>query len=87
MEFERQECSEFLMRGKVERGKMVSSFILLSIFFKFNNVCLFSEEEMIGYITNSMDMNLSNLWETVSEREAWHAAVHGVTKSQTQFSE
>ena len=48
-----------------ERGKMVSSFILSWYFFMFNTVCLFSEEEMIGYITNSMDMNLSSLWETV----------------------
>ena len=34
-------------------------------------------------LTNSMDMNLSKLWETVKGRAAWHAAVHGVTKSKT----
>ena len=34
-------------------------------------------------ITDSLDMNLSKLWEMVRNRQAWHAAVHGVTKSQT----
>ena len=34
-------------------------------------------------ITDSMDMNLSKLWETVTDREAWQTIVHGVTKSQT----
>ena len=45
-----------------------------------------AEDEMVS-ITNSMDMNLSKLQEIVKDREAWCAAVHWVTKGQTQLSD
>ena len=45
-----------------------------------------AEDEMVDGITDSVDMNLSQLWEIVKDRGAWRVAVHGVAKSRTQFS-
>ena len=44
-----------------------------------------TEDKRLTGNTDSMDMNLSKLWEVVKDREAWWAAVHEITKSQTQL--
>ena len=46
-----------------------------------------TEDEMLDGITDLMDMSLGRLWELVMDRDAWHAVVHGFTKSRTRLSD
>ena len=46
-----------------------------------------TEDEMVDGITYSMDVGLGGPWELVFDREAWHAVIHGVTKSRTHLSD
>ena len=45
-----------------------------------------TEDEMVGWHHDKMEMSLSRLWELLMDREAWHAVVHCVMESQTQMS-
>ena len=46
-----------------------------------------TEDEMVGWHHRLDEMSFSKLWEMVQDREAWHAAVHGATKSRTRLSD
>ena len=46
-----------------------------------------TEDEVVGGITDSIDMSLSKLWDIANDREAWNAVVRGIAKSQTQLDD
>ena len=46
-----------------------------------------TEDEMVGWTTDLMDMSLSKRWEMVKDREAWHAAVNEIARTQTRLSD
>ena len=62
---------KILMLGKIEGGRRRGQ----------------QRMRLLDGITDSIDMNLSKLWEIVKDREAWHAPVHGVVKIQTRFTD
>ena len=83
------------LQGKPKNTGVGSLYLLQGIFpIQESNQDLLQQEEkgmtdneIVDSITDSMDMSLSKLWETVKDKETWRAAVHGVSKCQTRLSD
>ena len=77
------ELGQFIYKRRDEMGR--KNYILTISFLRKTEGRRRGQQRMrwLDHITNSINMNLNKLWETVKDMETWHAAVHGAAKNQT----